>query len=76
MPLFQPKILSQAKQDESLIATRWAKFQNFLAKSDAIKRFYLDLVDYFFDDEHLHFSMVEDAMSRNQLFLDILRGNK
>ncbi len=37
MAIFQPSILKQQKQDESLIALRWAEFQHFLAKREAIK---------------------------------------
>ncbi|MDY0124179.1 type I restriction enzyme HsdR N-terminal domain-containing protein, partial [Sulfurimonas sp.] len=37
MSLFQASVLKTYKQDESLIAQRWAKFQNFLAKVEFVK---------------------------------------
>ena len=39
MSLFQNSILNAYKQDEALIASRWAAYQNFLAKKDAVKAF-------------------------------------
>lgn len=32
MKLFQNKILNSIKQDESIVATRWAEYQKYLAK--------------------------------------------
>ena len=37
MSLFQKSILENYKQDESKIALRWSKFQNFLAKLEFVK---------------------------------------
>lgn len=37
MPLFQKSVLHSIKQDESLVALRWAAYQNYLAKIDFIK---------------------------------------
>ncbi len=37
--MFQKSVLKNYKQDESLVALRWAKYQNYLAKADAIKEF-------------------------------------
>jgi type I restriction-modification system DNA methylase subunit len=37
LPLFQKSILNSLKQDESLIALRWANYQNYLSKIDFIK---------------------------------------
>jgi len=37
MALFQASILKTIKQDESLIALRWAAFQNFVSKIDFVK---------------------------------------
>lgn len=37
MAIFQQSILKQQKQDESLIALRWAEFQKYLSKIEAIK---------------------------------------
>ncbi|MBD3842768.1 MAG: type I restriction enzyme HsdR N-terminal domain-containing protein [Campylobacterales bacterium] len=39
MPIFQQSILKNYTQDENLIAPRWAAYQNFLAKKEAIKDF-------------------------------------
>lgn len=39
MAIFQNSVIRNQVQDESLIASRWAKYQNFLAKVDAIKSF-------------------------------------
>ncbi|MDO8454820.1 MAG: hypothetical protein Q7S59_09645 [Sulfurimonas sp.] len=36
MALFQKSVLISFKQDESLIAQRWAKYQNYLTKVEAI----------------------------------------
>ncbi|MFA6137002.1 MAG: hypothetical protein WC667_02835 [Sulfurimonas sp.] len=36
MSLFQKSVLNTFKQDESLIALRWAKYQNYLTKVEAI----------------------------------------
>lgn len=35
--MFQKSVINSIKQDESLVALRWAKFQEFLAKVDYIK---------------------------------------
>ncbi len=37
MPIFQPSVLKNFPQDESKIAPRWAKYQEFLSKIDYIK---------------------------------------
>ncbi|MDD4884041.1 hypothetical protein [Sulfuricurvum sp.] len=37
MSIFQKYTLASIKQDESLISTRWAVFQNFKSKIDAIR---------------------------------------
>lgn len=37
MSLFQKSVLNSIKQDESLVALRWAVFQNYLTKIDFIK---------------------------------------
>ena len=37
MSMFQNSVLKSFSQDESLVALRWAKFQEFLAKVDYIK---------------------------------------
>jgi len=37
LSLFQKSILNSLKQDEALIASRWAAFQNYLTKIDFIK---------------------------------------
>ncbi len=37
MPIFQKSVLNSIKQDESVIAVRWAAFQNYLTKIDFIK---------------------------------------
>jgi type I restriction-modification system DNA methylase subunit len=39
MSLFQNSVLASYKQDEALIASRWAAYQNFLAKTKAIREF-------------------------------------
>jgi hypothetical protein len=39
LSLFQKSVLNTFKQDESLIALRWAKYQNYLTKVEAIKDF-------------------------------------
>lgn len=51
MSLFQKSILNSIKQDESLIATRWAAFQNFKSKIEAIRGFKEEVYqDGFFKD--------------------------
>ncbi len=51
MALFQKSILNSVKQDESLIASRWSNFQNYLAKVDAIRDFKEEIYqDGFFKD--------------------------
>ncbi|MFK5976411.1 MAG: N-6 DNA methylase [Sulfurovum sp.] len=37
--MFQNSVINNIKQDESLIAIRWASFQNFLSKVEAIREF-------------------------------------
>ena len=37
MPMFQKSVLKSVQQDESLIALRWAEYQNYLSKIDFIK---------------------------------------
>ncbi|WP_419677479.1 Eco57I restriction-modification methylase domain-containing protein [Aliarcobacter lanthieri] len=37
--MFQKSVIDSFKQDESLVATRWATFQNYKAKIEAIKDF-------------------------------------
>ncbi|PLY10262.1 MAG: hypothetical protein C0628_09945 [Sulfurimonas sp.] len=37
MPLFLKSVLKNYNQNEALIAQRWAKFQNFLAKVEFVK---------------------------------------
>jgi hypothetical protein len=37
LSIFQKSILNSIKQDESLVALRWAAFQNYIAKIDFIK---------------------------------------
>ncbi|KIM03890.1 MAG: hypothetical protein KN64_10635 [Sulfurovum sp. AS07-7] len=39
MGIFQNSVLRNTKQDEALIAHRWASFQDYLAKTEAIKGF-------------------------------------
>ena len=39
MALFQPSIIKNIKQDEARIASRWAAYQNYLAKAHAIRSF-------------------------------------
>lgn len=51
MSLFQKSIFNSHKQDESLIASRWAAFQNFKSKIDAIRGFKEEVYqDGFFKD--------------------------
>ncbi len=51
MALFQKSILNSVKHDESLIALRWAAFQNYIAKVDAIRDFKEEIYqDGFFKD--------------------------
>ena len=38
MSIFQPSILKNTLQDEALIATRWAKYQEYVAKIDFLKQ--------------------------------------
>ncbi|NLY03337.1 MAG: hypothetical protein GXZ15_00595 [Campylobacter sp.] len=37
MQIFQPNILNTQIQNETLIAKRWANFQDFVAKIDYVK---------------------------------------
>ncbi len=39
MSIFQKSVLQSIKQDESLVALRWAKYQDYLSKVEAIKSF-------------------------------------
>lgn len=51
MSIFQKSILNSIKQDESLVALRWAAFQNYIAKIDAIRGFKEEVYqDGFFKD--------------------------
>ncbi|HQS66946.1 MAG TPA: TaqI-like C-terminal specificity domain-containing protein [Sulfuricurvum sp.] len=51
MSIFQKSVLNSVKQDESLIAQRWAKYQSYLAKVEAIKGFKEEVYqDGFFKD--------------------------
>ena len=51
MSIFQKSIFKNIKQDESLVATRWAEFQKYIAKIDAIKDFKEEVYqDGFFKD--------------------------
>jgi len=51
LSLFQKSVLNSIKQDESLVATRWAAFQNYIAKIDAIRGFKEEVYqDGFFKD--------------------------
>ncbi len=51
MSLFQKSVLNSIKQDESLIASRWAEYQKYLAKIEAIKGFKEEVYqDGFFKD--------------------------
>lgn len=51
MSIFQKSILNSIKQNESLIASRWAAFQNFKSKIDAIRGFKEEVYqDGFFKD--------------------------
>jgi len=37
--MFQKSVLNAIKQDESLVAIRWAAFQSFLSKVESIRGF-------------------------------------
>jgi len=51
LSIFQKSIFKNIKQDESLVATRWAEFQKYIAKIDAIKDFKEEVYqDGFFKD--------------------------
>lgn len=51
MPIFQKSVINSIKQDESLIASRWNNFQNYIAKIDAIRGFKEEVYqDGFFKD--------------------------
>ena len=51
MSIFQKSILNSIKQDEGLIALRWAAFQNFKSKIEAIRGFKEEVYqDGFFKD--------------------------
>ena len=50
MAIFQPSVLKNVSQDESVVALRWAKFQNFLAKLEFIK----DVKEEKYQDGFLH----------------------
>ncbi|MFZ2890369.1 Eco57I restriction-modification methylase domain-containing protein [Sulfuricurvum sp.] len=51
MSIFQKSVLNSIKQDESLVALRWAAFQNYIAKIDAIRGFKEEVYqDGFFKD--------------------------
>ena len=39
MSIFQKSVLKTFKQDEKLVAPRWASFQNYKTKIEAIKDF-------------------------------------
>ena len=50
MGIFQNSVLRNTKQDESILAHRWASFQDFLAKTEAIK----DFKEEIYQDGFLH----------------------
>jgi hypothetical protein len=51
LSLFQKSVLNSIKQDESLVALRWAAFQNYISKIDAIRGFKEEVYqDGFFKD--------------------------
>lgn len=51
MAIFQKSVINSIKQDESLIASRWNNFQNYIAKIDAIRGFKEEVYqDGFFKD--------------------------
>lgn len=51
MPIFQKSVINSIKQDESLVASRWNNFQNYIAKIDAIRGFKEEVYqDGFFKD--------------------------
>lgn len=51
MAIFQKSVFKSIKQDESLIASRWNNFQNYIAKIDAIRGFKEEVYqDGFFKD--------------------------
>jgi len=51
LSIFQKSILNSIEQDENLVALRWAAFQNYIAKIDAIRGFNEEVYqDGFFKD--------------------------
>jgi type I restriction-modification system DNA methylase subunit len=51
LPIFQKSVINSIKQDESLVASRWNNFQNYIAKIDAIRGFKEEVYqDGFFKD--------------------------
>ncbi|MDO9207224.1 MAG: N-6 DNA methylase [Sulfuricurvum sp.] len=51
MAIFQKSVINSIKQDESLVASRWNDFQNYIAKIDAIRGFKEEVYqDGFFKD--------------------------
>lgn len=51
MSIFQKSVINSIKQDESLVALRWAAFQNYITKIDAIRGFKEEVYqDGFFKD--------------------------
>ncbi|MBD3795956.1 MAG: N-6 DNA methylase, partial [Epsilonproteobacteria bacterium] len=50
MGIFQNSVLRNTKQDESILAHRWASFQDYLAKTEAIK----DFKEEIYQDGFLH----------------------
>ncbi|MDP3466681.1 MAG: N-6 DNA methylase, partial [Sulfuricurvum sp.] len=51
MAIFQKSVINSIQQDESLVASRWNNFQNYIAKIDAIRGFKEEVYqDGFFKD--------------------------
>ncbi|MDD5156462.1 hypothetical protein [Sulfurimonas sp.] len=69
MSIFQKSILNSTKQDESLVAQRWAKFQSYLAKISAIKGFKEEVYqDGFLEDIFENYlSYISKARSSDEL---------
>ncbi|MDP3466250.1 MAG: hypothetical protein Q8R86_10825, partial [Sulfuricurvum sp.] len=54
LAIFQKSVINSIKQDESLVALRWAQFQNYISKIDFIKtvkeeKYQDSFLKYFFE---------------------------
>jgi len=70
MPMFQKSVLNAIKQDESLVALRWAEYQKYLEKIDFIK----NVKEEKYQDGFLH-DIFENCFLAPMLCLGVYKEN-